>query len=283
MKLKIRSLVIGVMAMVTIIGLNFTSLSFATTSDLSANKAFNSEVEEGLGYFRSLVREQMPLAQDLRTAIASGNLAAAKNAYVDSRPPYEQIEVFAGSFEDEDSDIDARPYGFDDGEESPDFKGFHRIEAYLYRDGDLRAALPYADGLIESVKSLTAKLDDSSNFSAESNFEGMVALVTEVPAKKISSEEETWSDQSILIFANNWKGIYSQYKPFASRLPSKVSNRVDAAYQACLASVSEFTIRGQVGMTPYSQVSIADRGKISAAAYEFRAAILEARDTLGLG
>ncbi|MEM6500560.1 MAG: EfeM/EfeO family lipoprotein [Cyanobacteria bacterium P01_C01_bin.89] len=283
MKSKIRSLVIGVVAMVTVIGLNFTSLSFAATPDLAANKAFNAEVEEGLDYFRGLVREQMPLVKDLRAAIASGNLAAAKQAYVDSRPPYEQIEVFAGSFEDEDSDIDARPYGFDDGEESPDFKGFHLIEAYLYRDGDLRAALSYADGLIDSIEALTAKLDDSSNFSAESNFEGMVALVTEVPAKKISSEEETWSDQSILIFDNNWKGIYSQYKPFASRLPSKVTNRVDAAYQACMASISKFKIPGQVGMTPYSQVSVADRGKISASAYEFRSAILEARDALGLG
>ncbi|MEM9246541.1 MAG: hypothetical protein AAGA67_12495, partial [Cyanobacteria bacterium P01_F01_bin.153] len=87
MKSKIRSLVIGVMAMVAVVGLNFTSLSFAANPDLAANKAFNAEVEKGLDYFRGLVREQMPLVKDLRAAIASGNLAAAKKAYVDSRPP----------------------------------------------------------------------------------------------------------------------------------------------------------------------------------------------------
>lgn len=34
-------------------------------------------------------------------------------------------------------------------------------------------------------------------------------------SKKISSEEETYSDLSILIFYHNFKGIESQYAPFA--------------------------------------------------------------------
>ena len=34
-------------------------------------------------------------------------------------------------------------------------------------------------------------------------------------SKKISSEEETYSDLSVLIFYHNFKGIESQYKPFA--------------------------------------------------------------------
>merc|ERR1712134_57729 len=32
--------------------------------------------------------------------------------------------------------------------------------------------------------------------------------------KKIASEEETWSGQSLLIFDSNWDGILSQAKPF---------------------------------------------------------------------
>ncbi len=43
----------------------------------------------------------------------------------------------------------------------------------------------------------------------------MIALATEIPANNISSEEDTWSDQSLLIFKENWNGIYSQFKPFA--------------------------------------------------------------------
>ena len=72
-------------------------------------------------------------------------------AYVNARPPYEEIEVYAGSFEQEDSDIDARPYSFDDGENSDEFKGFHKIEAFIYRDEDLASAIPYGEELIDSV------------------------------------------------------------------------------------------------------------------------------------
>ncbi len=80
--------------------------------------------------------------ESLLAAIQSGDVAKAKATCVESRPPYEQIEVLAASFEQTDSDIDARPYAFDEGEASPDFKGFHRIEALLYRDANLQEALP---------------------------------------------------------------------------------------------------------------------------------------------
>lgn len=60
----------------------------------------------------------------------TGDLEGAKEAYTKSRPEYEQIEVLAGSFEDIDSDIDARAYAFDNGEavegvEDPVERGAH--------------------------------------------------------------------------------------------------------------------------------------------------------------
>ena len=41
--------------------------------------------------------------------------------------------MLAPNFPDVDSDIDAREYSFDDGENSTDFKGFHRLERLLFR------------------------------------------------------------------------------------------------------------------------------------------------------
>ncbi|NEP86688.1 MAG: EfeM/EfeO family lipoprotein [Okeania sp. SIO2C2] len=260
-------------------------LSFPRLDDLSLAQtppSYNQEVEEGLQYFRKLANEQLSLAETLVAAIKSGDLEKAKATYVEARPPYEQIEVFAGSFEQEDSDIDARPYAFDDGEESPDFKGFHRIEGFLYRDGNLKAAIPYSEELVASIRSLINKLNDPSNFSAASNFEGMIAVATEVPAKKISSEEETWSDQSLLIFKNNWEGIYSQYKPFASLLNQNIATRVDAGYQACMNAIAPFFKSNQVAATPYSSLTNQDRRKIVEASYQFRDALLEARAALNL-
>ena len=48
----------------------------------------------------------------------------------------------------------------------------------------------------------------------------------QVGAKKVASEEETWSKLSNLIFYNNWKGIYSQLLPFAQL--SKNASLVDS-------------------------------------------------------
>ena len=204
---------------------------------------------------------------------------------MDSRPPYEQIEVLAGNFEQEDTDIDARPYAFDNGDLDEGFKGFHKIEALIYRDGDLKAAIPYGDGLLESVKSLINKLNDPSNFNVKDHFGGMIAVATEVPAKKISSEEETWSDQSLLIFKNNWIGIHSQYKPFAPLVKEKnadLAAKVEETYKACLKTVEPFFTPGQVAAEPYSSLNAQQRGTIVKASYDFRNALIEARDVLGI-
>lgn len=57
----------------------------------------------------------------------------------------------------------------------------------------------------------------------------------------MSSEEETWSKLSELIFYNNWKGIYSQLLPFAQlskngTLLASINNTFADAYK-CLPNV----------------------------------------------
>lgn len=47
-------------------------------------------------------------------------------------------------------------------------------------------------------------------------FDGVLGVMAEVAAKKISSEEETFSDFSLMIFHNNWLGGYAQIAPFAA-------------------------------------------------------------------
>merc|ERR1711924_254013 len=58
------------------------------------------------------------------------------------------------------------------------------------------------------------ELADPKNFDGVTSFEGMIGLAGEIVKKKIASEEETWSGQSLLIFDSNWDGILSQAKPF---------------------------------------------------------------------
>lgn len=83
--------------------------------------------------------------------------------------------MLAASFSETDTNIDARSYAIEGGEENP-FKGFHRIEALLYRDGDLKAALPYAEGLVASVKKLISNLNQRQNFNAKKPLYNYIAV-----------------------------------------------------------------------------------------------------------
>lgn len=246
---------------------------------------YAEQVDAGLTYFKEQAQVQLPLVEVLATAIRSGDLAAAQQAYIDSRPPYEQIEVLALNFEDTDTDIDARPYAFDNGEADEGFKGFHRIEALIFRDEDLASAQPYADELVTSVKTLVTNLETRANFDSPSHFEGMIGLATEIPAKKISSEEETYSDQSLLIFQENWKGIYSQFEPFSTALenidPTSVAG-VKTAYAQAIATVAPYFTEGQVAAQPYSSLSATEKSDIVKAAYVFRDSLIDAQTKLGI-
>ena len=248
----------------------------------TAEDPYATQVAKGISYFKERAAEQLPLVEDLLAALQAGNLRSARQAYIDARPPYEEIEVLAASFEQEDSDIDARPYSFDEGEESPEFRGFHRIEALIFRDDNTEDAVPYAEVLIDSVKSLIQELDDPTNFSSTLNFEGIINLATEVPAKKISSEEETWSEQSLLIFKHNWIGIYSQIEPFLDFLDSDLVADINAAYKACMKSVEPFFTDGKVAAAPYSSLGATQRRAIVEASYQFRDASIEAAEALGV-
>ena len=67
-------------------------------------------VAGGVAYFSRRCDEQRVLCQALENAIKSGDLAAARRAYVESRPPYEEIETLAYAFEDTDRPEPSDPH-----------------------------------------------------------------------------------------------------------------------------------------------------------------------------
>ena len=275
MKLDRRAFVIG-----TGILLSASAPGVAAAGE----EPFADAVDAGLSHFRSRAAEQLPLVKALTVALESGNTDAAQAAYIAARPPYEEIEVLALCFAETDTAIDARPYAFDGGESNPDFRGFHRIEALLFADRDLAAALPYAVELEGHVAQLEKDLRNRAAFSAARTFEGMIGLATEIPAKKISSEEETWSDRSLLIFRHNLIGIDSQYRPFAAALAQRdeaVASAVSSTFTAAMAAVD--TVFGaDPGGAPYSGIKIAERRAIAGATSAFRDALRKSAERLEL-
>lgn len=125
----------------TALGLGAVAYGFMAESSW-AKPPYRKEVETGLEYFRNLAQQNLALCQELLAVLRTNDLEKAKLAYINARPPYEQIEVHAISFEQTDRDIDARPYAFERGEDDPEFRGFHKIEALVFRDNNLRRLFP---------------------------------------------------------------------------------------------------------------------------------------------
>jgi len=235
-----------------------------------------------VNHFIERCEEQRPLVRTLQRAIHANDLRAAQRAYINSRPPYEEIETISPDFSDSDRDIDARPYAFDGGESDDNFRGFHKIEAFLFGYQDTEAAKPFADRLVKSMDRLAKELRERDRFSAKGQFDGMIALATEVAAKKVSSEEETWSDQSLLIFRHNWIGIMSQFVPFAGVLgeTDPKSKGVHEAYESAMALLKPHFREGEAGGTPYSRIRIVERRRIADASNRLRDRLIEARGAL---
>ena len=69
----------------------------------------------------------------------------------------------------------------------------------------------------------------------------------QTPALTISTEEETYSRLSYMVFYNNWKGIYSQLLPFLSQnstLQASMGAQVQKTFKdafACLPIQTKVT------------------------------------------
>lgn len=267
-----------------------TAAVVAAVAAIGTGASVEEATAAGVAYFSRRCGDQLPLLSALRDSIGLGDMAAARAAYIASRPPYEEIETLANvpSMTPLDTKIDARPYALAGGEDSLEWQGFHQVERALYRDGDLGVAYKSTAVLIESVNELCAVLAeaDPSQFTPSRSWDGMLALAYEVPAKKFSSEEETWSDASMMIFRHNAIGIYSQFAPFKDAgLDASAALAVDRAYERLVQQYDWADPENGFNTTdgvarPYSMVSVKPRRRLQARFYDLAVALGAARETL---
>ncbi|PXF46497.1 Efem/EfeO family lipoprotein [Gracilariopsis chorda] len=210
-------------------------------------------------------------------------MATAECAYTEARLEYERIKVFAGDFPDLDDSIDARPYTYGGGELDEQWKGFHAIERALYRHMDFEAAIRFKKFLKRDVDNLCMVLQDDidgkGTFSAKRNIGGIITPAYDVPVKKISSEEETWSDLSILIFRENVKGIWALLEPSMPHKREKNRKSLKMAYRAARDTLEYVVDRGNdwetgLNFKMYSEVSVYERKRISVNFYHLGRALV---------
>ncbi len=247
---------------------------------------FAGEVGMGISYLQTRAADLVDATEALLQAVESRNLAESQRAYYAARAPYEEIEVVSRAFPELHRAIDARAHDFVDGELSPEFRGFHRIEIFLFARGKTQPALKYAKFLLDDVEELQAVLADRGRFNASQSFQAMVDRCTEISTKTITGEEETWSDQSLLVIKHGWTGVHSQYRHFATKVRAEnvqLGERLDRSYRKALELIAAEFPQGQTHASPYTLISRDKRRGIADASVKLRMYLAEAQQALGLG
>jgi iron uptake system component EfeO len=177
---------------------------------------------EGIEQYRTRlvadVDRALASAQTLRTSAAAGDVAGARQAWIDARVGWERSEVFTAAFAPElDRDIDAWPDGA---------TGFHAIEAKLF--GASRTDFDNeADRLVSNLAELAAKARNAS-LTPQGLLDGIVRLAYEVGESKVDGGESRVSGTSLNDIRNNVGGIELAWRTIFSSAVEARDRQLDA-------------------------------------------------------
>jgi iron uptake system component EfeO len=148
----------------------------------------------------------------LRDSASSGDVATAKQAWIDARAGWERSEVFTSGFAPElDREIDAWPNGA---------TGFHAIETKLFGTGRTDVGSE-VDALLHSLSDMEATARNA-NLISQGLFDGVTRLAYEVGESKLDGGESYLSGTSLDDMRNNVDGIELAYNMiFAPEVQSR--------------------------------------------------------------
>jgi iron uptake system EfeUOB component EfeO/EfeM len=175
-----------------------------------------ASLDEGVEHYRAYliadVDRTLTSAKRLRDGAAAGDLAAAKQAWIEARIGWERSEVFTTGFVPElDRDIDAWPNGL---------VGFHAIEARLF-GANQTEFVNEANALLLRLAELSTAVRNIE-LTAQGVLNGVVRLTFEVGESKVNGGESRVSGTSLNDMRNNVDGIELAYRTvFASEVDAR--------------------------------------------------------------
>ena len=194
----------------------------------------------------------------LATAVASGDVAAAKKQYALARPFYEKVEsavegfVLPGTKPGDNKGnldylIDMRASTLDP---AVGWHGFHAIERDLWRGGAITASTKAQAAQLRSDTAKLASLATALTYQPEDLANGAAGLLEEVQSNKIRGEEELYSHLDLVDFAANLEGAEQAFaflKPGLSKLDPALTATVATQFDRVVASLQTYRDTSQVG------------------------------------
>ena len=260
------------------------SIALDELAQATDNALITAAVDGYRTYVQTQVADLQAEVAVFADAVRAGDIDAAQAAYPTSRRPWERIEPIAGLIEDIDGAVDAREDDFD-GPDDPDFTGWHKLEWYLWEQGDLTDAAPVADQLeadLQTLADAAATLDLPPGVLTV----GAQELIEEVasPDGKLSGEEDRYSGTDLYDFQANVEGseaLVDLLRPALEAADADLLATIDGLFAELdgqLAELGSF----EEGYPHYDQVTEAQKTAFAATLGELAEQLSLLNGTLGL-
>ncbi len=197
----------------------------------------------------------------LRSAVDSGDLGAARTAWLPAHLEYERLGAAYGAFGDFDAKINGTPAGLPKGVADPGFTGFHRVEYGLWHGESAASLRTPADRLAADVKALQADFPKEQvdpldlGLRAHEILEGTLRF-------ELSGQTDEGSGSSLATASANIAGTRAVLDTLRPLLTTRFPGLADT--EARLDALDAL-FKAHQG-TPIARLAQADREKIDAAA-----------------
>jgi iron uptake system component EfeO len=209
--MRVLSIVLGAQLCAAFVGPG----PIVAKADTAPPAPFDAAIERYRSQLVADVDRSVASVERLRASVAAGDLAAARQAWIEARIGWERAEVFTSGFAPElDRDIDAWPNG-------P--TGFHAIEATLFGAGRTDVA-SQVDALLRDLTEMAAKAR-RTRLTPQGLFDGLTRLAYEVGESKLDGGESRISGTSLDDIRHNVEGIEQAYDTiFAAAIEGRDRN-----------------------------------------------------------
>ena len=200
----------------------------------------------------------------LEQAIAAGDLAQAQALYIPARAAYQRLAPAAQRLAELDNRINARADYFEQREQDPGFRGFHRLEFALFQQRSLDGLTPAAQQLLADVTTLKQQL-----LAQSLPPEQLVSIVVRNldnlgDVRATSGEEERYSHSDLNGFAGNLdaaRKVLDLLRPLLDKSAADLLPTLDNALAGLDAELNRFKV--EEGYARYDSVSAEQRQQIA--------------------
>jgi iron uptake system EfeUOB component EfeO/EfeM len=182
-------------------------------------------------HVRSRLTAMLGAVDDLSAAVARGDAAGARRAWLAADASYESIGAAYGAFGDLDAAINGRPGGLQGGVDASDFTGLHRIELALWGRNDLPNAAAAVRRLRTDVRALRKQIGSITIEPLDYALRSHEVLEDSLQLQ-LAGVANRWSESQLTALRANVEGtevVYGSLRAMVRRRNPGVAARADSA------------------------------------------------------